>query len=104
MLFFLTAITVVAFDQLSKYWIRANILDGHSISREGVAWFIRIHNSAGELSWILITNTILIAFVIFSYYYFASGKRLPSVALGLILGAFVGNTIDRLWLGLPPKN
>jgi len=99
MLFYLTAITIIAFDQVSKYLIRAYMHEGQAIPSEGFAWLIRFHNSRGQLGWIVIATSIIIVAIIFSYYYFVSRKRLPSIGLGLILGGLAGNLIDRLWLG-----
>jgi signal peptidase II len=99
MLFYLTVITVVAFDQVSKYWIRTNMYLGQSIPEDGAAWLTLAHNTDGKLNWIFIANSIVITAIIFCYYYVKLSKKMPSVGLGLMLGGVAGNLLDRMLLG-----
>ena len=99
MLFCVTAITVIAFDQASKHWVRIYMYKGQSIPEEGIAWLIRVHNTGGHLAWIVIANSILLATIIFCYYYFVLSRKMPSIGLGLILGGIAGNLTDRILMG-----
>jgi signal peptidase II len=99
MLFYITAITAIAFDQASKYWVRANMYKGQSIPEEGVAWLTRAHNTGGVIEWIIIASSILLAAIVFCYYYVGLGRKMPSIGLGLMMGGIAGNLTDRLLLG-----
>jgi len=103
--FFLVALIVVALDQVSKYFIRAN-QDILPIPEEG---FFRITYSTNEgivfglfaNQAFLITLTAIVgvaAILIYSRYPLAN-RVLVRVALGLLLGGAVGNLIDRIRLG-----
>ena len=100
--FFLVALIVVALDQVSKYFIRAN-QDILPIPEEG---FFRITygtNEGGVFGLFanqpfLITLTAIVgvaAILIYSRYPLAN-RVLVRVALGLLLGGAVGNLIDRI--------
>lgn len=104
--FFLVALIVVALDQVSKFFIRANMTLGQSIPEEG---FFRITygtNTGGVFGLFanqafLITLTAIVgvaAILIYSRYPQAN-RVLVRVALGLLLGGAVGNLIDRIRFG-----
>ncbi len=104
--FSLVALLVIALDQVSKYFIKANMTLGQSIPEEG---FFRINYSTNEgmvfgifaNQTFLITLTALVgitAIIIYSRYPIFN-QVLVRVALGLLLGGAVGNLIDRIRLG-----
>lgn len=104
--FFLVALIVVALDQVSKFFIRANMNLGQSIPEEG---FFRITygtNTGGVFGLFanqafLITLTAIVgvaAILVYSRYPQAN-RVLVRVALGLLLGGAVGNLIDRICFG-----
>ena len=104
--FFLTALLIIALDQVSKIFIKANMTPGQSIPGEG---FFRITYSTNEgmvfglfaNQTFLITLTAIVgiaAIIIYSRYPIFN-QVLVRVALGLMLGGAVGNLIDRIRLG-----
>ena len=104
--FFLIALLIIALDQVSKYFIKANMTPGQSIPEEG---FFRITYSTNEgmvfglfaNQTFLITLTAIVgiaAIIIYSRYPIFN-QVLVRVALGLMLGGAVGNLIDRIRLG-----
>jgi signal peptidase II len=104
--FFLVALIVVALDQVSKFFIRANMNLGQSIPEEG---FFRITygtNTGGVFGLFanqafLITLTAIVgvaAILVYSRYPLFN-RVLVRIALGLLLGGAVGNLIDRIRLG-----
>jgi signal peptidase II len=109
--FFLTALLVVAADQLSKFAIRANLSIGESLPQTGFFRLTHIHNTGAAFGIFqnqslpltilaLVGVGILLFLVIFMYrrFYFLGTAR-GKLALGLILGGTVGNLIDRLSFG-----
>lgn len=104
--FFLVALIVVALDQISKFFIRANMALGQSIPEEG---FFRITygtNTGGVFGLFanqafLITLTAIVgvaAILVYSRYPLFN-RVLVRIALGLLLGGAVGNLIDRIRFG-----
>ena len=104
--FFLVALIVVALDQVSKFFISANMTLGESIPEEG---FFRITygtNEGGVFGLFanqafLITLTAIVgvaAILVYSRYPQAN-RVIVRIALGLLLGGAVGNLIDRIRLG-----
>ncbi|MCD6300267.1 MAG: signal peptidase II [Dehalococcoidales bacterium] len=107
----LTATLVVVADQLSKLWIRSNLLVGQSLFEVGFFRFTHIHNTGAAFglfrghSLILtvvalfgVALLLLYAFLLYRRYPLLN-NRLSRVALGLVLGGTIGNLIDRLHLG-----
>ena len=105
-IFFLIALLIIALDQVSKIFIKANMTPGQSIPGEG---FFRITYSTNEgmvfglfaNQTFLITLTAIVgiaAIIIYSRYPIFN-QVLVRVALGLMLGGAVGNLIDRIRLG-----
>ncbi len=108
---FITALLVLAADQLSKIWIRFNLAVGQSLFQVGLFRISHIHNTGAAfglfpgqslaLTIVSIVGIVLILFcVLFIYHRFPLlNNRLNKVALGLVLGGAVGNLIDRLRFG-----
>jgi len=107
--FFLPALLVVAADQLSKIWIRSNLLVGESLFELGFFRIIRVPPNTGAAFGLfqdqsfaltivgLVGVAALLAYALFFYRHFPLlNNRLSHSALGLILGGTLGNLIDRL--------
>ena len=107
-LFLTSAALVVALDQVSKSWIRANVPPTESLQQTGFLHIVYIKNFGSAFGLpanqtfllIVISLAILLIITLFSYYLFARHRSpvttLSSISLGLILGGAVGNLIDRL--------
>ena len=110
-LFFLIVLLVVAADQLSKIWIRSNLLVGQSLFEAGFFRITHVHNTGAAFglfqgqSFLLtivasVGIIVLLVYVLVIYRRFPLlGKRLGRPVLGLVLGGAVGNLIDRLRFG-----
>ena len=110
MAFFLTAVLIVAADQLSKIWIRANLLDvGQPLFEIGFFRIVLAPPNTGAAFGLFqghqfaLTIFSLIAVAAILGYALLFYRRFPlldnmsnRIALGLILGGTVGNLIDRL--------
>ena len=109
--FFLTALLVVAADQLSKLWVRSNLALGQSLPETGFFRLTHIRNTGAAfglfqgqsffLTIIALVGVVaLLVCAIFIYRWFPSLDNIPGrSALGLILGGTLGNLIDRLYFG-----
>lgn len=110
-LFFLIAILVIAADQLSKIWIRANIPLGQSLFEAGFFQLLHLRNSGAAFglfpgyssTFIFIASVAVVLFLVYVfviYRNFPSFDNMPNrVAIGLMLGGTSGNLIDRLRFG-----
>ena len=110
--FLLTALLVVVADQLSKLWIRSNLLVGQPLFEVGFFQIIRLPLNTGaafglfqDQSFALtivaivgIAAILLYALLIYRRFPFLN-NLLGRSALGLILGGTIGNLIDRLRFG-----
>ena len=106
--FFLTALLVVAADQLSKIWIRS-YPEGQSVFEFGFFQIIRVLPNTGaafglfQNQSLALTIVALVGVVAILAYALLFSRRLPflenrlgKIALGLVLGGTAGNLIDRL--------
>ncbi len=110
--FFLIALLVVVADQLSKLWIRSNLLVGQSLFEVGIFQIVRLPPNTGAafglfqdqsfaLAIVAIVGIALLLVCALIIYprFFPSDNLLGKSALGLILGGTIGNLIDRLRFG-----
>ena len=104
--FLLTALLVIAFDQVSKLLIRANMTPGQSIPEEGLFRITYVTNTGGAFGILgnqaflmLVTSFVGVAAVLLYSRYPAFNRVAVKIALGLLLGGAIGNLIDRLTLG-----
>jgi len=109
--FFLTALLVVIADQLSKLWIRSNLVVGESLPEAGFVRLTHIRNTGSSfglfqdqslmLAIIAIIGIGLILFLILFMYqrFHILNTLIGKISLGLILGGTLGNLIDRLRSG-----
>jgi len=105
-LFLAIAFFLVVIDQVSKLWVRSNLLPGMSLPKEGFLRLTHVQNT-GSAFGILTNQAFLLAiialvsilFILLLYYRFFPVTALNTTVLGLILGGAVGNLIDRLRFG-----
>ncbi len=109
--FGITALLVVALDQLTKIWIGLNLPLGQSLPAQGFFRMTHVHNTGATFGLFpdqsfLFTivaaavATLLLVFAVFFLGRFPSLDNIPGrLALGLIFGGAVGNLIDRLLFG-----
>ena len=107
---FLTALLVVAADQLSKTWVRSHP-EGQLIYEMGFFQVTHVSNTGAAfglfqgqslaLTIVAIVGIAAILFyALFAYRHFTFvDSMLSRIALGLILGGTVGNLVDRLRFG-----
>ncbi len=108
--FFLTALLVLAADQSSKMWLRS-YPEGQSIFEIGFFRITNVQNTGAAfglfqdqsllLTIVAIIGVIaILLFVLLVYRRFSFlNSRLGKLALGLVLGGAIGNLVDRLRLG-----
>jgi signal peptidase II len=103
--YYLLAVVVILFDQVTKWVVVQTMRLGQSIPiienffyltshrNRGAAWGIL----EGQMWFFYIITVIVIVFVV--YYLQTQGKKQPllGTALALILGGAIGNFIDRLF-------
>lgn len=103
---FLVALLVLTADQLSKLWVRENLLVGESVPKEGILRLTHVTNEgiifglSAHQALSLILPILVVAAVLFLYYrypMFHSG--LIKIALGLVIGGSLGNLVDRVRFG-----
>lgn len=109
--FLLTALLIVAADQLSKTWIGSNLVRGESLPATGFFRLTHVHNSGAafglfpgqSFALIIVALVSIIGLLLFVFLFSRRfpffEDRLVRLAFGLILGGTVGNLIDRLRLG-----
>jgi len=107
----LTALLVVAADQVSKIWIRSHLAVGESLPETGLFRLTHVHNTGAAFGLFqgqsfpltivaLVSAVVLLLFTpLFYYRVFAYDNWLGKPALGLILGGTAGNLVDRLHQG-----
>jgi signal peptidase II len=109
LVFFLTALLLVAADQFSKQWIRS-YPEGQVIFKQGFFQLIHVPPNTGAVfglfqgqsfaltivAMVGIVFLLVFAFLLFYRRFPLPNNTLVTVALGLILGGTVGNLIDRL--------
>jgi len=109
--FFLIGLLIVSADQLSKAWVKANLIPGQSVSENGFFRIVHVHNSGAAFGLfqdysLILTIVACIAVVaimlgtLISHRYFeVIDNMLGKSALGLILGGTLGNLVDRFRQG-----
>ncbi len=102
----IVATIVVALDQLSKLWIRDNLVPGESLPEIGFLRLTYVVNTGSAFglfanqTFLLIVITIVsLTSILLFLRYLSSASALTNASLGLILGGAVGNLIDRLHFG-----
>ncbi|MDF2510263.1 MAG: hypothetical protein K0S04_129 [Herbinix sp.] len=102
-------IILVAIDQLTKYWVRTDLINRDPIdiipkvlnlqhtTNDGAVWGIM----SGKVPFLIIFTAIVMALIIFLYYKIPQGKKYNALKLLVvfILAGAIGNFIDRIYLG-----
>lgn len=104
--FLIVAALIVAFDQLSKLWIRAHLALGESLSITGRLSLTYVGNT-GSAFGLLANQTFLVTIigiaslllVLLFLRYVSRTTALSMVSIGLIWGGAIGNLVDRLRFG-----
>jgi|SRR5690606_3197408 signal peptidase II len=106
---YLLALTVVALDLLSKYWVSATLTYGVPVVFTSFFNFTLLHNEGAAFSFLsdaggwqrwLFTAIALVASVVFAIWIARCAHRLrEAFALSMILGGAVGNLYDRVQHG-----
>lgn len=106
---FVIAILIVAFDQLTKWWVLADLMDPPQIVavtsffnlvlvwNRGVSF--GLFDSDSHWGPILLSALALAISAVLVVWLRRVGGRLPAVAIGMVLGGAVGNVIDRIRFG-----
>jgi signal peptidase II len=97
---------VVALDQLSKLWVRANLFQPDRVELlPGFLDLVRVDNSGAIFGLFANHTEVLIALgiagsiiILVFLYYFPPDTNVGMVSFALILGGAVGNLIDRIRL------
>ena len=104
--FLFIAALIVAFDQITKSWIRTNLLPGESLPETWHISIIHAQNTGAAFglftnqSFILtIVAVIGLLVILFFYRYISQANIASNFALGLILGGALGNLVDRIRIG-----
>ncbi|MDD4859208.1 MAG: signal peptidase II [Dehalococcoidales bacterium] len=109
--FFLVGLLIVAADQLTKTWIRANIAPGHTIYDLGFFRLVNVQNTGAAFGIFpgqseILTVVAIAGIIALLVCAFLSRRYLPvldstvsMIALGMVLGGTIGNLIDRLQFG-----
>ena len=109
--FFLTGLLIVVADQLSKVWIRTNLVKGQALFEAGFFRITHVQNTGAAfgllpgqsfaLTIVAITGiVVLLAYALVVYRHFPwLDSRLIRFGLGLMLGGTLGNLIDRIGFG-----
>jgi signal peptidase II len=102
--FFLIAVAVLLFDQLTKSIIRNNLAVGESWPHE--SWLVKITHVTntgaafgilqGQGAFLTITAFVGMGAIVFYYAYPPLEHGLLRLALGLQLGGAIGNLLDRI--------
>ncbi len=106
---YILALVIVVFDQLSKYWVQINFFEGERVNllpildftlvyNKGAAWSF-LSDAGGWQRWLFtaISSVVSVVLVVWIHRLVAIQKILL-IALTLILAGAVGNLIDRVLL------
>ncbi|WP_079709381.1 signal peptidase II [Paraliobacillus ryukyuensis] len=105
MRYYAIAFVIIVIDQLTKWWVVANMELRESIPVIENFFYITSHRNtgaawgilAGRMSFFYIITIIVIIFVAYYIQKFAKDSMLTGISLALILGGAIGNFIDRLF-------
>lgn len=103
MKFWLSAITVLMLDQLSKLWVMKSFLVGESRPLiDHVLYLTYVHNPGAAFgmmagrSWLFLICALLVMGVMVFYNIRYDSPVIIKIAMGLIVGGSMGNFIDRI--------
>ncbi|MPY73659.1 MAG: signal peptidase II [Alphaproteobacteria bacterium] len=105
----LIAVPIVVFDQLTKWWVLADLMDPPQavavtsffnlvlVWNRGVSF--GLFDSDSHWGPIVLSAFALAISVVLVVWLRKVGSRLPAVAIGMVLGGAIGNVIDRVRFG-----
>lgn len=104
------ALLIVLLDQLSKFWVTANLTYGDPVVLTSFFNFTLLHNPGAAFSflsdasgwqrWFFTIVAVVVSLVLVVWLARVSrAKPLESLALALVLGGAIGNVYDRIALG-----
>ena len=104
MRYYLLAFAIIVIDQLTKWWVIANMELRESITVIENFFYITSHRNtgaawgilAGKMTFFYIITAVVIVVICYYIQKLAKDSTLTGVALGLILGGAIGNFIDRI--------
>jgi signal peptidase II len=106
LLLFSVAFVVLAADQLTKEWVRRNLLLGETMPEHGALRLIHSTNSGiifgleAPMAVSITVPIVLVCAALLVYYWYGPiGSKLANVCIGLFVGGSLGNLIDRIRLG-----
>ncbi|CQR47770.1 Lipoprotein signal peptidase [Paraliobacillus sp. PM-2] len=105
MRYYVIAFVMIVIDQLTKWWVVANMDLRESISIIENFFYITSHRNtgaawgilAGQMGFFYIITSIVIVVIVYYIQKFAKDSMLTGISLALILGGAIGNFIDRLF-------
>jgi signal peptidase II len=105
-LFLVVVALVVAFDQLTKLWVRAHLEFGESLPITGRFSLTYVGNTgsafgllANQTFLLIIIGIASLLIILLFLRYLSPTTTLSMVSIGLILGGAVGNLVDRVCFG-----
>jgi signal peptidase II len=107
LVFFAIAVTVIFFDQLTKAWVRQNLVLGETWDRTfGPIEITHVVNSGaafgilqGQTLFLVVMAILGLGAILLYYIYPPMDHGLVRIALGLQLGGAIGNLTDRVRFG-----
>ncbi len=103
------AAVVILLDQASKWWIldlmpQPRVIEITSFANLVLVWnrgisFGMLGDGGASQAWILAAFGVIVAGGLLIWLQRAALPRLPSIAIGLVVGGALGNAVDRLRFG-----
>jgi len=104
--FWITMVTVLVLDQLSKLWVAGSLTVGESKPIiDGILNLTYVHNRGAAFSilqgqyWFFISMALLVSIILIIYNLKYSPVRWLQYSTALIVGGSIGNVIDRWFYG-----
>ncbi|MFB1049642.1 signal peptidase II [Paraliobacillus sp. JSM ZJ581] len=105
MRYYIIALIIITIDQLTKWWVVANMELSESISIIENFFYITSHRNtgaawgilAGQMGFFYIITSIVIVVIVYYIQKYAKDSLLTGISLAFILGGAIGNFIDRLF-------
>ena len=105
----IVAVLVLATDQLSKFYIANDVMEGHSeiilapffsmVRAWNTGVSFSMFSSYGKLGVIILSTFALVVVLLLLWWMYKEKDKLSKIGLGMIIGGAVGNVIDRIMFG-----